>query len=288
MGEPQRKTPNSRRNLDMAIQRAYGVGTSLAEARKLMANVVAGQFLPEGVVKGGSSIRLRYGKAATRFTLDLDTAWKTDLDTFLSAMKARAHDGWAGFTGEIIPRKPASPRGVPFDYVMQPFDIKLSYRGQSWCTVELEVGYNEIGDADEAEMVPLADDIAEMFARVGLPKPSPLPLMSIEYQIAQKLHGMTSPRANRPHDLTDIQVIVANSKIDMAKLRGICTRLFSYRRQQAWPPKLQILEDWRATYDEWRDLAAVKPTLEEAVNWVNEFISEIDNYPLSNSNATMP
>jgi hypothetical protein len=168
---------------------------------------------------------------------------------------------------------------------MQPFDIKLSYRGQSWCTVELEVGYNEIGDADEAEMVPLADDIAEMFARVGLPKPNPLPLMSIEYQIAQKLHGMTSPRANRPHDLTDIQVIVANSKIDMAKLRGICTRLFSYRRQQAWPPKLQILEDWRATYDEWRDLAAVKPTLEEAVNWVNEFISEIDNYPLSNSNS---
>ena len=61
--------PNSRRNLDMAIQRAYGAGIALAESRKLMANVVVGQFLPEGVVKGGSSIRLRYGKAATRFTV---------------------------------------------------------------------------------------------------------------------------------------------------------------------------------------------------------------------------
>ena len=249
----------------------------MTESRKLMANVVAGQFLPEGVVKGGSSIRLRYGKATTRFTLDLDTAWRTDLNTFLCSMKTRAHDGWAGFTGEIIPRKPASPKGVPFDYVMQPFDVKLSYRGQSWCTVELEVGYNEIGDADEAEMIPLADDIAEMFAKVGLPKPSPLPLMSIEYQIAQKLHGVTSSKANRPHDLTDLQVIVANGTINMPKLLGICKRLFSYRKQQTWPPKLEIHDDWREAYDEWRDLPSVKPTLEEAVRWANEFISEIDN-----------
>ena len=277
MEAPKRKTPNSRRNLDLAIQRAHGVGAALTESRKLMANVVAGQFLPEGVVKGGSSIRLRYGKATTRFTMDLDTAWRTDLDTFLSSMKARARDGWAGFTGIIIPRKPASPKGLPFDYVMQPFDVKLSYRGQSWCTVELEVGYNEIGDADEAEMIPLADDIAEMFARVGLPKPNPLPLMPIEYQIAQKLHGMTSPKANRPHDLTDIQVIVANSKINMAKLLGICIRLFAYRKQQTWPPKLEIHEEWREAYDEWRELASVKPTLEEAVSWANEFISEIGN-----------
>ena len=277
MENNQRKTPNSRRNLDMAIQRAYGVGAALTESRKLMANVVAGQFLPEGVVKGGSSIRLRYGKATTRFTLDLDTAWRTDLDTFLSSMKSRAHEGWAGFTGEIIPKKPASPKGVPFDYVMQPFDVKLSYRGQSWCTVELEVGYNEIGDADEAEVMPIADDIAEMFSRVGLPKPNPLPLMAIEYQIAQKLHGMTSPKANRPHDLTDLQVIVANSTINMPKLHDICTRLFNYRKQQTWPPKLEIHEDWRAAYDEWRELTSVKPTLEEAVKWANGFIYEIDN-----------
>ena len=71
----------------MAIQRAYGTGNALIEARKLMANVVAGQFLPEGVVKGGSSIRLRYGTTATRFTVDLDTAWKSGLDVFLKAMK---------------------------------------------------------------------------------------------------------------------------------------------------------------------------------------------------------
>lgn len=270
------KVPNSRRNLDMAIQRAYGVGNALTEARKLMANVVAGQFLPEGVVKGGSSIRLRYGKNATRFTFDLDTAWKSDLDVFLKAMKKNAHAGWAGFTGEIITKKPASPRGIPFDYVMQPFDIKLSYKGQSWCTVELEVGYNEIGDADEPDLRPVASDISEMFTKVGLPAPNPLPLMPIEHQIAQKLHGLTSTKANRPHDLTDLQIIVHNSELDFGKLIRICTRLFTYRNQQTWPPRLELHEAWRNAYNEWADLDGVLPTLEEAVTWANEFISKIN------------
>ncbi|MCQ2395656.1 MAG: nucleotidyl transferase AbiEii/AbiGii toxin family protein [Kiritimatiellae bacterium] len=271
------KTPNSRRHLDMAIQRAYGAGNALTEARKLMANVVAGQFLPEGVVKGGSSIRLRYGTTATRFTFDLDTAWKSDLDVFLKAMKKNAREGWSGFTAEIIAKRPASPQGIPFDYIMQPFDVKLSYRGQSWCTVELEVGYNEIGDADEPDLRPVANDISEMFTRVGLPIPGPLPLMPVEYQIAQKLHGLTSTRANRPHDLTDLQIIAHNSKLDFDKLIRTCTRLFTYRKQQPWPPKLDLYEDWRDAYNEWADLDGVKPTLEEAVTWANDFISRINS-----------
>ena len=269
------KVPNSRRNLDMAIQRIYGAGNALTESRRLMANVVAGQFLPEGVVKGGISIRLRYGKTATRFTIDLDTAWKSDLDGFLSAMKTRAREGWAEFTGEIIPKKPASPKGVPFDYVMQPFDVKLFYKGQSWCTVELEVGYNEIGDADKAEFSPIAADIVEMFEKVGLPPPNPLPLMPIEYQIAQKLHGVTSAKANRPHDLIDLQVIVGNGEIDMPKLLCLCRRLFKYRNQQTWPARLELHEEWRAAYNEWRDLVSVRPTLEDAVDWANTFIAAI-------------
>jgi len=270
------KVPKSRRHLDMAIQRAYGVGSALTEARKLMANVVVGQFLPEGVVKGGSSIRLRYGKTATRFTFDLDTAWKSDLDIFLKSMKNNAREGWAGFTAEIIAKQPASPKGIPFDYIMQPFDVKLSYLGQSWCTVELEVGYNEIGDADEPDLRPVASDITEMFTKVGLPTPNPLPLMPIEYQIAQKLHGLTSVKANRPHDLTDLQIIAQNSDLDYDKLLRICTRLFTYRKQQTWPPKLDLCEDWRDAYDEWADLDGVKPTLEEAVSWANDFIRKID------------
>ncbi len=44
-----------------------------------MANIVVGQLLPGGAVKGGSAIKLRFGEGVTRFTTDLDVAWANDL-----------------------------------------------------------------------------------------------------------------------------------------------------------------------------------------------------------------
>ena len=36
---------------------------------------------------------------------------------------------------------------------MQPFSVKLLFNGKPWVTVDLEVGHNEIGDADEPDFV---------------------------------------------------------------------------------------------------------------------------------------
>jgi len=43
--------------------------------------------------------------------------------------------GWHGFTGRLVAKTPAKPKGVPEQYVMQPFEVKLSYNGRSWLTV---------------------------------------------------------------------------------------------------------------------------------------------------------
>ena len=48
------KRPNSRRNLDIAIERVAGRGPALVQARTLMADAVVAQMLPDGAVKGGS------------------------------------------------------------------------------------------------------------------------------------------------------------------------------------------------------------------------------------------
>lgn len=56
-------------------------------------------------------------------------------------------------------RKQGSPKGVPFEYVMQPLDIKLAYRNHPWCTVRLEVSHNELGDADTLDMRELPEEI---------------------------------------------------------------------------------------------------------------------------------
>ena len=66
----QRKVPNSKRNLDMALQRLYGAGANLVQVRMAMANTIVGQMLPDVVIKGGTSLRLRYGRASSRYTID--------------------------------------------------------------------------------------------------------------------------------------------------------------------------------------------------------------------------
>ena len=71
----------------------------------------------------------------------------------------------------MVEKNPASPDGIPEQYVMQPYDVKLDYLGKPWCTVPLEVGHNEIGDADAPDWAELAD-AGELFEAMGfrLPK----------------------------------------------------------------------------------------------------------------------
>ena len=61
-------TPNSRRNLDIAIERLAKDSDEAVRIRRTMANAIVGQLLPDGAVKGGSSLKLRFGDGATRFS----------------------------------------------------------------------------------------------------------------------------------------------------------------------------------------------------------------------------
>ena len=80
--------PNSRRNLDIAIERVFGANKNQLQIRTLLANAIIGQLLPKGVVKGGSALKLRYGDKTTRFTRDLDTARSENLEAFLEQLDA--------------------------------------------------------------------------------------------------------------------------------------------------------------------------------------------------------
>lgn len=268
------KAPNSRRNLDEAIKRAHG--EDYLRARTAMANAIVGQLLPEGVVKGGSALKLRFGNAATRFTTDLDAARVHDIEAFVENLEDRLSEGWCGFAGHVVPRSPAHPRDVPEQYVMQPFDVKLSYNGKSWLTVPLEVGHDEIGDADEVEYG-LAEDVAALFEAVGLPAPGPSPLMPLHHQIAQKLHAVSAPGGDRAHDLIDLQVICSMGDVDFKRTRETCVRLFAYRRQQAWPPVIEADGRWAGLYDAQAEGLDVLGTVDEAVDWANELIAAIDS-----------
>lgn len=272
-----KSAPNSKPNLDKAIQRFAGDIVKANELRNLMANAIVAQMLGKGVVKGGSGLKFRYGSEMTRVTLDLDTAWKSSLEEFIKDLKQKLQIGWNGFSGIIKILKQATPRGIPFDYVMQPCEVKLSYLGRPWYTVQLEIGHNEIGDADIFDSVEMPEILRELFEFLAMEKPGVIPVMRLEYQIAQKLHGVSAPHSKRAHDLIDLQLISANGNVDLEIAVDICRKLFRYRKVHTWPPIVEKGDSWDRVYDEQKGALPVLPTVDEAIKWVNDLIEKINN-----------
>lgn len=268
------KRPNSMRHLDDAIRRECGGDQgAYVRLRTLMANAIVAQMLPDGVVKGGSALKMRYGNASTRYTTDLDTATASDPADYIERLGAALDEGWEGFAGRIVPREPAHPEGVPEAYVMQPYQVKLSYLGKPWCTVPIEVGHNEIGDADDADWVALRE-AEDVFARLGFPALEKVPLMQLDHQIAQKLHAVSGDD-DRVRDLVDLQLIVKHGGFDMTRTRAACERLFAYRKKQEWPPAIKALPEWDEQYAIQAEGLPVAQNVEDAVARVNELVNAI-------------
>jgi hypothetical protein len=271
------KRPNTCANLIKAVN-ALAKGGDPVRLSRAMANAIVGQMLPDGVVKGGSSLMFRYGADATRYTRDIDAARKMELAAYLERLEDALDAGWNGFTGTLAEVDPPRPRGVPRRYVMLPYDVKLSYLDRPWQTVRIEIGHNEIGDADESEGF-LPDELAKAFEALSFPVPEPLPVMGLSHQVAQKLHAVSEPGSERAHDLIDLQLMAGLSSLDLPDIRSKCERLFAYRRSQSWPPTITAGENWGALYGAAlatvRDKGPILPTVDEAVAWTNRLVARI-------------
>lgn len=266
--------PTSVRSLEQRIRNLEGDDGPALRRRVGMALVVVGQMLPEGAIRGGSAMALRYGRG-TRFTQGLDAARVQPLARFRSDFEDSLAAGWAGFTGRLVEKTAPRPPAVPTGYVMQPFEVKLDYRGRPWCTVKFELGHNEIGDADDPDYQ-IASDLAGLFTEIGLEVPKPVPVVRSDHQVAQKLHAVSSEASERARDLIDLQLLDKGELLDLRQIRATCTRLFDYRRQKAWPPAIVAGDQWDTLYAEAAEELDVLPTVEEAVRWVNDFVRHID------------
>ena len=268
--------PRNVADLQRELRRAASTNEEFAHWQVVMANVIAGQFLDGAVMRGGAALKLRYGDADTRYTMDFDASRSIDEAEFVDRYSERLAVGWNGFTGRIVRVKKPRPRNVPGQYVMQPFEIKLSYNNRPWCTVDFELSYNEVGDADRHDLVKLPEEVLAIFRKLGLQEPKPFPLMRIEHQIAQKLHGVTDPDYVRVQDLIDLQLMMSHEEVDLSEIRSICRRLFANRKKHQWPAKLNAdTEEWHLAYERIKGELLVLPTVEEAVAWVNDLIDRI-------------
>lgn len=97
------KKPTSRRNLDIAIDRlCTDLDEEPGRVKRLIAAVVVGQMLPDGAAKGGNALKIRFGKDATRFSRDLDTARASSLNDYMTKLEDSLTIGWNGFSGAIV------------------------------------------------------------------------------------------------------------------------------------------------------------------------------------------
>jgi hypothetical protein len=272
--------PSNRRSLTTRIDNlARQQSRPVRRIQRAVANTVVGQMLPPGVVKGGTAMKLRVGEVNSRFTPDLDVARDANLSLgdYLLQLGDRLAAGWGGFTGTVTELEGPQPEGVPGEYVMQPFEIRLAYRTQHWLTVPFELGRDEIGSTSHEELR-VADDIVEIFAVLGLIRPDPIPVLAVEHQVAQKLHACTSVNTrtggnHRAHDLVDLQILAQEETIDFVAVGATAQRLFAARRSQPWPPTVVAYERWATIYTEAAEGLDVLDNVDDAVSWANDFVA---------------
>jgi len=72
--------------------------------------------------------------ACVRYTMDFDAARSVAEDEFVIRFNHRLKMGWSGFSGRLVRMPKAHPRDVPEAYVMQPFEVEVTYRDHAWCT----------------------------------------------------------------------------------------------------------------------------------------------------------
>ena len=270
------KPPHNVAFLDRAIRALSKTNEESVQLRRVMANVIVGQFMDGAVMRGGGSLKLRYGLATTRYTMDFDATRSVSEEVFVERFSERLSKGWSGFSGRLVKGPKPKPKKIDPKYVMQPFEAKLTYKNHPWCTVDFELSYDEVGDADSFDTVPIPEDVLSMFSKLNLLEPKPFPLMCIAHQIAQKLHGATDADYVRAQDVVDLQLMMKRETVDLTEVRAICKRLFANRKKQFWPPKLEVSGAWRVAYEGVSKNLPVLPTVDEAIVWVNDLITRID------------
>jgi hypothetical protein len=279
----QRKRPTNRTHLIKLITQASESDSSAAQLSKSLATIAICQMLASintvegyaGMVKGGTAMKLRLGRAGARASADVDVVRSIEKAKFEERLIEALRVGWQGFTGRLKILDPANPKNIPKEYIMQPYKISVLYEGKEWQSVVLDLGTEEIGDTEEYDLA-LADSLKRELEQLGFSEIALIPVIALQHQIAQKIHAATQEGSERAHDLLDLQLLI-NSESDLKLIREICVRLFKYRKSTTWPPTFKLNLGWEDLYSAHQEGLPVLGSASEAVEWGNQLVQLIED-----------
>lgn len=226
---------------------------------------------PRFIVTGGVALELRLRDRA-RATKDIDVVLrdgKADLaDTLERAVSGDAYQGFSF-------RRKGEP--LLLDNGAINMEVAVTYRGQPWTSISVDVARWEAGESDVewVEAIALTDAF-------GVTGPAQLPCLPLRFHVAQKLHGMTLPprpgkRNERFRDLVDLLLIEALVEHDYPGLREACELVFASRNTHAWPPDLDAVPShWAAPFTQLaRELELRDTDVETALIRARSFVGRI-------------
>lgn len=245
----------------------------VALAATLMRNARDEHDQPLFLIKGGVAVELLLGVQA-RATKDLDASARLAGEDIGPRLRAALAHAWEGFafrlTGLGQVRDTASLRG----------DVKVSYQGDPWSTVQFEVSPAE-GAA--GRQIQWAGNTFIDPENLGLRSPGELPLVTIAYLIAQKLHACTDHSdperpSDRYRDLIDLILVDRLvSDEDRARVREACVEIFRLRAKHTWPPCITVLPEWHDGYPTLAEQLGFAPTdVRQAAIEVQAIVARID------------
>ena len=187
---------------------------------------------PRFIVKGGVALELRLRDRA-RATKDIDIVLRDPrADLANSLEEALTGEPYQGFSF----RRKGQPLLLDNGAVNMKFAV--TYRGQPWTSISVDIARAEAGEADVEWVDAIA--LTDVFGVTG---PAQLPCLPLRFHVAQKLHGMTLPprpgkQNERFRDLVDLLLMDAMLTQDDDALREACELVFSTRNTHPWPPDL--------------------------------------------------
>jgi len=229
---------------------------------------------PIFLLKGTIAMELRLQLRA-RATSDYDSAFRARDEEVIDRLDEAPAQPWNNFN--VTRDVPETIRNTSAVRVR----LRLSYKGRSWGSVQLELAPVEGDMGGELDRVE-----ATRMESLQVPVPEVANCVSLRYQVAQKLHACTEVfpggRENdRFRDVMDILLVEALlRRVGLARVREACIDIFDVRDKHTWPPTVTVYDSWRAPFTALaRENGFTPANIDEAVAALSAVIAAIDAAP---------
>lgn len=238
-------------------------------ARQISADSQTAEF------KGGTVMAWRLTLSKARPTRDLDLASHETRDELTQRISSLQGEAWGPFeVGNAKIQSVRVPTGIDYDDALVVARVPIRFRESRWLTVTLEMAPNS--QLHFGEHILPNVEMREILESLGLPAVTALPVISIERQMAEKLHALTAPSSDRGKDLYDLCLIDELIPFEMPLLALAVRQVFEERATHSWGEGFELSAEVRAAYVRQAGEFATSVNFDDALARLQRLKKDID------------